>query len=172
MRPHADLAVLTAGALPTVRVLTCLNEKGEPEVMTAMLRMSFGKNRTVDNLHAGGIGALVDVGSGKLSKASNLGADARLGWFSNHPDTDAPIEGHAVPCWNEVKARAIEAHRHFSDRVVIGWDIAILEDGPIFIEGNGNPDLDILQRYMRIGLREHRLAELLAFHLKKRGLSA
>jgi hypothetical protein len=71
-----------------------------------------------------------------------------------------------------VKARAIEAHRHFSDRVVIGWDIAILEDGPIFIEGNGNPDLDILQRYMRIGLREHRLAELLAFHLKKRGLSA
>jgi hypothetical protein len=172
MRPHPDLAVLTAGALPTVRVLTCLNEKGEPEVMTAMLRMSFGKNRTVDNLHAGGIGALVDVGSGKLSKASNLGADARLGWFSNHPDTDAPIEGHAVPCWNEVKARAIKAHRHFSDRVVIGWDIAILEDGPIFIEGNGNPDLDILQRYMRIGLREHRLAELLAFHLKKRGLSA
>ena len=52
------------------------------------------------------------------------------------------------------------AHRKFNDRVVIGWDIAVLEDGPILIEGNGNPDLDILQRFMRVGLREHRFAEI------------
>jgi Sugar-transfer associated ATP-grasp len=169
MRPHPDLLPVTAGALPTVRVLTCLHIDNEPEVMAAMMRTSFGKNRTVDNLHAGGIGALIDLDSGKLSKASNLGADARLGWFSEHPDTGAPVEGRAVPCWEQAKSLAVAAHRHFNDRFVIGWDIAILEDGPIFIEGNGNPDLDILQRFMRIGLREHRFAELLAHHLRQRG---
>jgi hypothetical protein len=168
LSPHPELLEITAGALPTVRVLTCLNREGEPEVMAAMLRTSFGANRTVDNLHAGGIGTLIELGSGTLSKASNLGADARLGWFSVHPDTGARIEGRALPCWSEVKERAVDAHRAFSDRVVIGWDISILEDGPIFIEGNGNPDLDILQRFMRIGLRRHRFAELLAYHLQQR----
>jgi hypothetical protein len=137
--------------------------------MAAMMRTSFGKNRTVDNLHAGGIGALVDLDSGKLSKSSNLGSDARLGWFSTHPDTGASIEGRVVPFWDDVKQAAVAAHRQFSDRVVVGWDIAVLEDGPILVEGNGNPDLDILQRYMRIGLRQQRLAELLAHHLRLRG---
>jgi len=168
MRPHPDLVPLTAGALPTIRVLTCLNEDRAPEVIAAMMRTSFGTNRTVDNLHAGGIGTLIDLSSGMLGKASNLGSDARLGWFSTHPDTGADIEGHVVPCWEEVKASAIAAHRHFNDRVVVGWDVAVLEDGPIFIEGNGNPDLDIMQRFMRVGLREQRFAELLAYHLGQR----
>jgi hypothetical protein len=171
MKPHPDLAPITAGALPTVRVLTCLDADGEPEVIGAVMRTSFGKNRTVDNLHAGGIGASIDLDSGALSKASNLGSDARIGWLSCHPDSGAPIEGRILPCWEEVKQRAIAAHRKFNDRVVIGWDIAVLEDGPIIIEGNGNPDLDIIQRFMRIGLREHRFAELLAHHLGERGNS-
>ncbi len=168
LRAHPDLLELTAGALPTVRVLTCLNTKHQPEVMAAMVRTSFGSNMTVDNLHAGGIGALIDLKTGKLSRASNLGFDARLGWFSAHPDTGVAIEGSVVPCWDAVKALAIDAHRQFDDRVVIGWDIAVLDDGPILIEGNGNPDLDILQRFMRIGLREHRFAQLLAHHMNRR----
>lgn len=168
MTPHPDLECITAGALPTTRILTCFNASGQPEVMAAMIRMSFGKNKTVDNLHAGGIGALVNIANGSLSRASNLGSDARLGWFSAHPDTGSPIEGKVIPFWEEAKAAALDAHRHFDDRIVVGWDIAILEDGPIFIEGNGNPDLDILQRFMRVGFRDHRLAELLAFHLRER----
>jgi hypothetical protein len=168
LRPHPDLASLTSGALPTLRVLTCLGIDGEPQVMAAMLRTSFGKNRTVDNLHAGGIGALIQLESGALSKASNLGSDARLGWFSVHPDTRTRIEGWVVPEWEQVKALAVRAHRHFNDRVVIGWDISVLEDGPILIEGNGNPDLDILQRFMRIGFRKHPFAKLLAQHLQVR----
>lgn len=171
LKPHPELERLTAGALPTLRLLTCLNERDEPEVVAAMLRTSFGNNRTVDNLHAGGIGALVDLRSGALSRSSNIGADARLGWFSTHPDTGAQIEGSIVPCWKEAKEVAVAAHRHFSDRVVVGWDIAILPDGPIFIEGNGNPDLDILQRFMPVGLRKHRFGELLAHHLKRRGIA-
>ena len=166
--PHRALRKITAGALPTARILTCLNLDKRPEVMAAMLRTSFGSNVTVDNLHAGGIGALIDLETGKLSKSSNLGSDSQLGWFSAHPDTGAPIEGETVPCWEEAKALAVAAHRQFNDRVVVGWDIAILEDGPILVEGNGNPDLDILQRFMPIGLRKHRFAELIAFHLRDR----
>ncbi|GAA3890127.1 hypothetical protein GCM10022276_06470 [Sphingomonas limnosediminicola] len=172
MRAHRDLLSLTAGALPTIRVLTCLNAEHEPEVMAAMLRTSFGHNVTVDNLHAGGIGALVDLESGHLSRSSNIGSDARLGWFSTHPDTGSAIEGRAVPLWSEAKSLAIGAHREFNDRIAIGWDVAILDDGPIIVEGNGNPDLDILQRFMRVGLRDHRFADLLAYHLRKKRTAA
>lgn len=167
--PHPDLAEITSGALPTIRVLTCLSDCGEPEVIAAVLRMSVGRNTTVDNLHAGGIGANVELETGALSSATNLGSDARLGWVSRHPDSGAPIEGRIVPCWNAVKSLAVSAHRHFADRVVIGWDIAIVEDGPVIVEGNGNPDLDILQRFMRVGLRKHRLGDLLAHHMRDRG---
>jgi len=168
LEPHFAIADLTTGALPTARVVTCLDERGNPEVVAAMFRSSIGSNKTVDNMHAGGMGALVDVGTGTLSKASNLGADARIGWFSIHPDTGAQIESRALPLWDEAKELALAAHRHFDDRVVIGWDIAILADGPIIVEGNGNPDLDILQRFMRIGFRRHRLGELMGHHLKNR----
>ena len=170
--PHDGLCTITTGALPTLRVLTCLNTNGEPEVVAAMLRSSCGTSRTVDNLHAGGIGALIDLETGMLSKSSNLGSDARLGWFSAHPDTGAPIEGRIVPDWEATKAFAVGAHRHFSDRVVVGWDIAILNDGPILIEGNGNPDLDILQRFMRYGFRQHGFADLLSQHLRLRSQPA
>ncbi len=167
---HADLAILTSGALPTVRALTCLDELGAPEFIGGVFRMSIGANRTVDNFHAGGIACRVDLASGALGKASNLGADARLGWLSLHPDTGAEIEGAGMPFWEETKALAVEAHGVFGDRVIIGWDIGILSDGPMIVEGNGSPDLDIMQRFQATGYAEHRFAELLAHHLRARGL--
>ncbi|MGN6057675.1 MAG: sugar-transfer associated ATP-grasp domain-containing protein, partial [Sphingomicrobium sp.] len=173
LKVHPELVKVTAGALPTVRIVTCLDELNQPEVIGGVLRMSIGRNRTVDNFHAGGIAAAVDLDSARLSRATNLGTDARLGWVDAHPDTGAQIEGRRVPLWAESKRLVLDAHRAFTDRVVIGWDVAILEAGPILIEGNGNTDMDILQRFMRVGLREHRFAELLGHHLIERvpGLS-
>lgn len=171
LTPHRALADLSTGALPTIRLVTCLDEKRKPEVIGAVFRMAIGKNVTVDNLHAGGIAAAVDLGTGRLSRATNLGTDARLGWLSAHPDTGAAIEGRALPLWNDIKRLALDAHRRFADRVVIGWDIAILDDGPILIEGNGNPDMDILQRFMRTGLRAHRFGALLDHHLRARQIA-
>jgi hypothetical protein len=168
LTPNHKLADVTTGALPTIRIVTCLDEAGNPEVIGAVFRMAIGGNVTVDNLHAGGIAAAVTLDSGRLSRATNLGTDARLGWLSEHPDTGAAIEGRALPLFDEVKRLAVAAHRAFNDRVVIGWDIAVLDDGPTLVEGNGNPDMDILQRFMRTGLRQHRFGELLAFHLRRR----
>jgi hypothetical protein len=125
----------------------------------------MGSNHVVDNLHAGGIAAAVDLESGKLGPASNLGGDCRLGWLDRHPDTGARITGAQLPEWGEVRDFAIRAHKAFGDRVVVGWDIAITPGGPVLVEGNGAPDLDIMQRFARRGLMAARLGVLLAFHL-------
>jgi hypothetical protein len=172
LRPHPAVANLTSGALPTVRALTCMNEAGEPELVAAVFRMSIGSNRTVDNIHAGGLGCRVSLEDGSLGQASNLGTDARLGWIARHPDTEAQIEGARLPLWDETQALALAAHRAFADRLYAGWDIGISDEGPVIIEGNSGPDMDLMQRFMDIGFCEHRFGELLAFHLKARGFAA
>jgi hypothetical protein len=166
---HPGIADLSNGALCTARVMTCLDEQDQPEVVASVFRMAVGRNVTVDNIHAGGVAAEVNLQTGELGPASNLGDDARLGWLDIHPDTGGRIQGRPLPMWKEVKALATQAHRAFADRTVVGWDIAITADGPRLVEGNSGPDVDLLQRPMRRGLGCGRLGELMAFHLSRRG---
>ena len=140
-------------------------------MVAAVFRMSFGTSRTVDNIHAGGLACGVALDGGALGPASNLGSDACLGWLSKHPTTGARVEGTRLPNWGEVKRLAIKAHEAFADRVMVGWDIAIGPDGPIVVEGNGSPDMDLMQRFMELGFcHQHRFGELLAHHLRVRGV--
>lgn len=170
VHPHPALEPLTSGATPTVRALTILDEQGRPELVATVFRMSIGNNRTVDNIHAGGLACAVSLDDGTLGLASNLGSDARLGWHSHHPTTGARIEGTQLPLWDEVKSLAVRAHGAVEGRIVIGWDIAIAEDGPLVIEGNRGPDMDLMQRFMDSGFcGPHRFGELIAHHLVTRG---
>lgn len=170
LRPHPALEALTSGAVPTVRALTILDEQGQPEIVGASFRMSVGPNRTVDNIHAGGLACRVSLEEGTLGMASNLGSDARLGWHGKHPTTGAQIEGTRLPFWDELKDVAVRAHSAFEGRVVVGWDIAIDEEGPVIIEGNRGPDMDLMQRFMEVGFcGPHRFGELIAHHLAARG---
>ncbi len=160
---HPDMADLSNGALCSLRIVTARNDRGGFEATNAALRMARGSNRTVDNLHRGGIGAAVDVRTGRLGRASNRGHIAALGWLESHPDTGARIFGRDLPCWRDTIALVEAAHgRAFNDRFVIGWDVAILSDGPALVEGNSNPDLDIIQRVERAPSGSARLGQLAA----------
>jgi hypothetical protein len=165
---HPSIADLSNGALSTVRVLSCLNELGVPEIVAASFRMAIGRNTTVDNIHAGGIAAAVDIEAGTLGPASNLGDDAALGWLDCHPDTGGKIVGRTLPLWPDVLKLARWAHCAFADRVVIGWDIAIPVEGPTLVEGNIAPDVDLMQRPLRRGIGQGRFAELLLYNLRSR----
>lgn len=165
VRNHDSLADLNCGALATIRVLTCLNRLGEPEVIGAALRMAVDPSSVVDNLHQGGITAAIDLDTGVLGPASNLGKDARLGWLDRHPTTGAQIAGRRLEWWPQVSDLALRAQAVFSDRLFVGWDLAMTPDSPIIVEGNSSPDLDILQRSSGHGMANGRFAELLAERL-------
>ncbi len=160
------LSGLNNGALSTVRVLTCLDEQEQPEVIGAVLRMAIGSNEVVDNLHAGGVAAAVDLATGRLACATNLGMDVRLGRTATHPTTGHPISGFELPHWPDVLALACRAHHAFADHALVGWDIALIEGGLCLVEGNSGPDLDIMQRVAMRPIGCERLGELLAFHLR------
>jgi putative polysaccharide biosynthesis protein len=164
---HPKLNDVNNGALATVRIVTCRNEAGGFEATDAAFRMAIGQNNTVDNFHAGGIAAAVDMRTGRLGPASNMGLKPDVGWRTVHPNTGAPIEGRILPLWSQVIDLACRAHAAFADRVVVGWDIGILPDGPAIIEGNIKPDLDIHQRVTRAPMGGGRLARLLAFNVER-----
>lgn len=164
---HPDLAALSNGALATVRIVTCRNEQGTFEVTSAVLRMAQGRNHVVDNFHAGGLAASVDLETGMLGRATDMGTRPTVGWRDEHPDSGAPITGRTLPFWREALDLVTRAHAAFADRIIIGWDVGLMPDGPELVEGNGAPDLDIVQRTHRSPIGNARLGELLAFHLRR-----
>ncbi|GAB2179071.1 sugar-transfer associated ATP-grasp domain-containing protein [Dongia sp. agr-C8] len=165
---HPGLADLTPGALSTVRLLTILNEQGEPEAVNAAFRMAISAASPVDNFHAGGIAAAVDMATGGLGAATGLGLGGDFRWHDNHPLTGGRIRGRVLPDWPEAVALAIAAHRLIAPRVMVGWDIGFLPDGPCLIEGNTGPDADIHQRTELQPLGNARYGALLAFHMERR----
>ena len=165
---HPALNDLNCGALATVRLVTCRDEQGGYEVTDAAFRMPRSSNSVVDNFHAGGIAAAIDIATGRLGTATDMGLNPATAWFGTHPTNGAVIAGRSLPHWQQVTALALAAHRHFGAFAVIGWDIAILADGPCIVEANGAPDLDIIQRTSRRPLGNARLGRLMAWHLRQR----
>lgn len=167
---HPDIADLSNGALATVRAVSCRNERGEFEVTNASFRMAQGRTSIVDNFHAGGIVAKIDLRSGEVGPATDgaMALGPGRGWCEQHPDTGGRIAGRKLPHWHETLDLARRAHTlAFADHVVIGWDIAILGDGPRLIEGNKGPDLDLVQKSHREPVGNARLGELLAYNLRR-----
>lgn len=163
---HSALADLNLGALATARILTARDEHGEIEVTHAVFRMPQRPGAPVDNIHAGGIAAAVDLATGRLGRATDLGLRTTSRWHERHPETGAAILGRTLPHWQEALDLVRRAHALIGDRIAVGWDVAILEDGPCLVEGNGKPDVDLMQRPHRTGLGNSRFGELLAFHLR------
>lgn len=163
---HPELADIALGALPTVRIVTILDEAGRPEVVSATFRCASDPRARVDNMKAGGLIVPVDLGDGRLGTAcfGYGGHDHDI-----HPATGAPIAGRTLPGWGMAIGLVNEAHADaFADYVLIGWDVALTADGPMLIEGNGKPGVLMPQRAARRGLGESRYGVLLAHHLATR----
>lgn len=167
LKNHEALAEFSNDALATARVLTCRNEAGDYEATNAAFRMAIGKNTVKDNFHSGGIATEVDLKTGIIGAATNMGLTPGIGWREVHPVSGARFVGRQLPDWQAALQLACDAHRAFPERVVVGWDVAFLPDGPMIIEGNGKPDLDIHQRVERRPCGEGRIGSLLAMNLHR-----
>jgi hypothetical protein len=163
---HTAIRDLSNGALCTARIITMEDEKGGFEPVAAAFRMAVGENRVVDNFHAGGIVANVDLATGVLGPAGDMALRPERGWCTHHPDTGGIIVGRRLPLWPETLELTSRAHRCFSGRTLIGWDVAILDDGPRVIEANGAPDVDLHQRCGG-PLGTTRFGALLAYHIRR-----
>jgi len=128
------------GSVNTIRVLTMSDpDTEEPFIAAAAHRFGSKVSAPVDNLHAGGLSALIDLESGVLSAAAERGEN-RLIMHDVHPETGTQISGRVVPNWSALKAHVLEVANRLPFLCYVGWDIALTAKGPVFIEGNKQPN--------------------------------
>lgn len=135
------LRPLTPEGVADIRIVCLL---GHP--VMAMARLPTKRSRGRANLHAGAVGAGIDLATGRLTSAVWSGVRVKV-----HPDTGVPIKGFLIPEWKDVLE--IAAHAQAASGLgFAGVDIVLdAHNGPVVLELNRRPGLEI-QNANREGL--------------------
>jgi len=133
VEPHALFAALWADGLCDVRILVL---RGRP--VMSMIRVPTAESGGRANLHQGGLGIAVDLRSGRTFRALHRGRTVE-----RHPESGAPLLGLELPSWKEILGVA----RHAALAVPLGYlgvDVVVdRERGPLVLEINARPGLEI-----------------------------
>ena len=136
VRQHKDMAALNPTSVNTLRVVSYHSGM---EVLIIYMVIRIGrKGSVIDNQSAGGISTMVD-------KTGHLTKSAFGGYTTDNvmrTDTGIDLVGYQVPSYDKVIDFVTRLHRKLPFFDIVGWDVAIQEDGePVLIEFNNNPQL-------------------------------
>lgn len=137
---HEKLEKLNSSSVNTIRVST-LRINNETVVLAASLKVGSGESCT-DNIDNGGIACPIDINSG-IVKA--YGFDMEGNKYLKHPVSNIVLPGFEIPYWDQVISLAKNGAKVVDGVDWIGWDIAITPKGVVFVEGNTDQGVDIIQ---------------------------
>ena len=137
-----EMSLINSLSINTLRIVTVYNN-GHPYILSSILRIGCKKTGFVDNWAKGGIAIGIN----------RHGGLKQYGFFKpgfgtkceRHPDSGIVFKQFNVPQYNLALDLAKKAHSTFGDIETIGWDIAITDKGPCFIEGNDNWEISLMQ---------------------------
>jgi len=136
MVQHPLISAIYPHSVNTLRIHTCISLNAQIDLISIF--MKFGSDGK--KVEGGGLGTIiisVDKDTGALGpyawKNFEWGGDT----YIHHPNTGFKFDGFIVPHLEAAKEMAKAAAAFLPYRLV-GWDVAITEEGPILIEGNIN----------------------------------
>ena len=141
LKQHPVMARLNETSLNTIRLYTYrVIGSGEYVVLGAAVRFG-GKGAYRDNACTGGGFCKVNADGSLDDKIHNY---RRFGWGSLKEEKG--IENLVVPNYGKVVETVLRLHKTIPYMDLIGWDIAINEEGePVLIELNQYPDCEFIQ---------------------------
>lgn len=144
---HRDM-VFGNKSVNTIRAYTTFDKKlNKAFCIATTLRAGVG-NSIIDNSHAGGLSYEIDIETGVID-SRGWGHQNAGGIY--HPNTEICMLGRKIPYWKEVIELCQNAASLIPEVAYIGWDVAITEKGPILIEGNHDPDIDVMEFVGKFG---------------------
>jgi hypothetical protein len=163
LRNHPEVAGLSEASLVTARILTCLDGDGRPVVTHAALRVLSGAvpgSTRIDTYTVP-----IELEGGRLGAMTG----GRHAASSRRPRRTAPngavVEGRILRMWPEIQAVALEAHRTFKERIVVGWDIGLTDEGPVLLDGDADPGVMLARSTRPQDTDRGPLGPLLQHHL-------
>lgn len=165
LQNHDSVAFLADDSLIVFRVVTCLDRTGEPQLTHGLLRIMRRFEPRWPASPNKEWGAAVDLETGMLGPLAGDAPRSCMEWRSDHPVSGVAVEGVRLKRWREVADAALAAHRVFAGRAVVGWDVALTDEGVRILEGNSNMDFSFLQRCCRTPLGRSPLAPLMEPYL-------
>jgi glutathione synthase/RimK-type ligase-like ATP-grasp enzyme len=153
LMPDPVIAAATGGRLCTMRMVVLNGPSTGPQLHRVVWKIATGTN-VHDNFHHGASGNLlahIDLSSGRVAYL------IKGGWpwpekTDRHPDTGQVLTGTEVPQWNEAVALVLKAAAAFPGARLQGWDVALSDRGPVFLELNTPMDADLIQLACEQGL--------------------
>ena len=165
MSPHAAIRAVCGDRLATVRVITLATE-GNPKVFRACWKIPAGANAADNYWRKGNLLAQIDVSQGRVLRVlSGTGLD--LVQHDRHPDSGSQLIGFCLPHWHRLLESAVEAARLMQYVPLIGWDIAIVDEGPVIIEMNECPDFAMVQLADARGILQPELMDFMQVQQRK-----
>ena len=138
---HKLMGQLHPQSINTIRLVTARGLKdGKIHILPSILRIGTGES-VVDNTSQGGVAVGIDIETGYLKKIGFYKPQYGLK-TDIHPDSKIRFEEFQIPYFDEVKRKAVYFHSMLPQVHSVGWDIAVGDDGPIFVEGNDNWEIN------------------------------
>lgn len=125
----------------TIRAHSIIDRDGVVHLAKMLFRVGVGDS-VVDNYAHGGCVYEVQIETGRIISPS-LKKDGSEVYI--HPQTDIFMLGQQIPNWEKVCEGVKQAHAMLPGCRFIGWDVAVTDDGIELIEGNHNPDYELLE---------------------------
>lgn len=137
-----EIKSFSPNSLNTIRIVTCVDKKGEVHIITTALRVGNGQTFK-DNTHSGGFASVIESKSGTIVTD---GIDYKGTHYIKHPVTGMVFKGFKIPLWNEcLKVIKNIAKEECQEARFVGWDVAITSKGIDILEGNIPPGEDLTQ---------------------------
>lgn len=137
---HPDI-IFNNTSVNTLRVHSLVDNDGTVRIMKVLLRAGVGDS-VVDNYANGGCVYEIDVETGHIISPSLMKSGEEV---YIHPGTEIFMLGKLIPNWDMVIETVQEAHKLLPKCRFIGWDVAVTPYGTELIEGNHNPDYELLE---------------------------
>lgn len=155
---HSELVKMAGVALHTTRFVTVRTPMGISMVSSFQAFTTGGAKS--DSWANGSIYVGVDANTGCLKREGFYSPWHKNGAIvTTHPDTNIEFEGFRIPFYDEAERICIDAHKLLYATFIVGWDVAITDDGPVIVECNETPGMNAIQCVDR-GLRKDFLAML------------
>ena len=138
---HKEINKIHDKSVSTLRIISLITSENHPEIISVFMRFGVGDS-VIDNASSGGFFVGVNIDEGTLKDTGHYLSQYGGAKIKKHPDSGFIFEGFKVPYFKEACEEVLKGIMVIPNRF-IGWDVAITPNGPIIVEANSSPHLQI-----------------------------